>query len=86
MPLGGAAVWVLNTETKEEKKSVSPKKVSTQDMVEGVRSFLSYLASREVQAKWHMKTAYVPVSKSVKKDLKEFYEDHPYIKPLSIKR
>lgn len=62
-PLGGAAIWVLRTS----------------DDVEYVneRNFLNYLSSKEVQIKWHVGTAYVPVSKSVFKSLSEFYKDHP---------
>lgn len=63
-PLGGAAIWVFD-------------KGSAENMVSGVRSFLNYMASKEVQAKWHKDTAYVPVSKSVCESLKEFYKDHP---------
>lgn len=69
-PLGGAAVWVLNTNTHDE--TMTP-----ETMAQGVRSFLNYLASKETQAKWHMATAYVPVSKSIRESLGEFYQDHP---------
>lgn len=65
-PLGGAAVWVFNTPEK-----------GGQSMVEGVRSFVNYLASREIQAKWHIGTAYVPISKTVRESLSDFYKDHP---------
>ncbi len=60
-PLGGAAVWIFNPKNNKE----------------GVRSFINYLASKKIQAKWHMGTAYVPVSKSLRESLKEFYKDNP---------
>ena len=72
-PLGGAAIWVLNP---NQDKNI-PSQISTQDMVEGVRSFLNHLVSKEVQAKWHKEIAYVPVSKSVRESLRDFYKDHP---------
>lgn len=76
-PLGGAAVWVFNPQNNKEKNNDHPNQVSIQNMTEGVRSFINYLASKEIQAKWHIGTAYVPVSKSVRESLKDFYKDHP---------
>lgn len=76
-PLGGAAIWVFNTNTDKAENNNVPNQISTQEMVKGVRSFLNYLASKEVQAKWHMSTAYVPVSKSLRESLQDFYKDHP---------
>lgn len=68
-PLGGAAIWVLNTE-------------KTQIMIEGVRQFLNYLASDEIQEKWHKETAYVPVSCTLPPKLEDFYKDHPVHKAV----
>lgn len=43
----------------------------------GVRSFLNYMASKEVQKRWHAETAYVPVSQSIRQSLgDEFYRTH----------
>ena len=63
-PLGGASVWVLNNRQVEE-------------MAKGVRSFLNYLSEAEFQKQWHIETAYVPVRKTLPKELEEFYQDHP---------
>lgn len=63
-PLGGASVWVLNNST-------------TQQMLDGVKEFLTYLASDEIQETWHKETGYVPVLEDLPKKLKEFYKDHP---------
>lgn len=76
-PLGGAAIWVCNTNENNESDNNNPNQVSTQNMVEGVRNFLNYIASKEIQAKWHMGTAYVPVSKSIRETLQDFYDHHP---------
>lgn len=63
-PLGGASIWVLdNTKTKQ--------------MIDGVRGFLSYLASEDVQIEWHKKTGYVPVLKDLPAKLADFYQTHP---------
>jgi sn-glycerol 3-phosphate transport system substrate-binding protein len=73
-PLGGAAVWVFQKTQTEKKESPSP---TAEKMVSGVREFLNYLASKEVQMKWHAETAYVPVRNSVPKELEKFYGNHP---------
>lgn len=62
-PLGGAAIWALNNS-------------NTEKMKDGVIAFLSYLASDEVQERWHKETAYVPVSSTLPAKLEEFYKDH----------
>jgi sn-glycerol 3-phosphate transport system substrate-binding protein len=46
--IGGASLWVLAGHSDEEYK--------------GVASFLSFLASPEVQAKWHQDTGYLPIT------------------------
>jgi sn-glycerol 3-phosphate transport system substrate-binding protein len=46
--IGGATLWVLQGKPAPEYK--------------GVAKFLTYLASPEVQAKWHQETGYVPVT------------------------
>jgi sn-glycerol 3-phosphate transport system substrate-binding protein len=63
-PLGGASIWVLNN-------------TQTTKMIEGVRSFLTYLAEKEFQTRWHQETAYVPVRKTLPRELEDFYKDHP---------
>ena len=68
-PLGGAAIWVLNN-------------AQTQKMLDGVRGFLNYLASKKIQERWHKETGYVPVRASIAKDLQEFYKDHPLHKAV----
>lgn len=67
-PLGGAAIWVFNPSDEKEQKH---------DLIQDVRHFLNYLASQKVQAKWHIGTAYVPVSQSVANSLTDFYTTHP---------
>lgn len=76
-PLGGAAIWVFNTNSSQESEDNSE---SMQDhALQDVRQFLNYLASKEVQARLHRETAYVPVSMSARQMLQEagFYLDHP---------
>lgn len=76
-PLGGAAIWVFNTDSTREMQEGS---VSMEGhALQGVRQFLNYLASKEVQARLHSETAYVPVSMSARQMLQEqgFYRDHP---------
>lgn len=80
-PLGGAAIWVFNPQTADLKKS-STHQSMTQQMMEGVKSFLNYLASTQVQARWHLSTAYVPVSKSVQYELAEVYKTKPLFKAV----
>ena len=61
LPLGGSAIWLLNSSK----------------MVAQVRTFLNYFASQEVQERWHIETAYVPVSRSLLSKLSDFYASHP---------
>lgn len=78
-PLGGAALWVLNTEeVSEEKKAYALDAGHVKNLAQGVRSFLNYLTSTEIQVQWHTETAYVPVRKSVANQLEEegFYKVH----------
>lgn len=63
-PLGGAAIWVLDNP-------------NTQRMIGGVRAFLNYLASEDIQERWHKETAYVPVLNSLQKKLEEYHKSHP---------
>ncbi|MCE5318582.1 MAG: extracellular solute-binding protein [Parachlamydia sp.] len=70
-PLGGGSIWVLNSH-------------ETQKMKEGVRAFLNYLASDEVQQKLHEETASVPVSKTLPPKLEEFYKTHPVHKAVVV--
>jgi sn-glycerol 3-phosphate transport system substrate-binding protein len=63
--IGGATLWVLQGKPAAEYK--------------GVAKFLTYLASPEVQAKWHQETGYVPVTLAAA-DLTEkagFYKTNP---------
>lgn len=46
--IGGASLWVMAGHSDEEYK--------------GVASFLNFLASPEVQAKWHQDTGYLPIT------------------------
>lgn len=68
-PLGGGSVWVLDNST-------------TQKMIEGVRAFTNYLASKQFQERWHKETAYVPVRSSLPEELKEYYQEHPIHKAV----
>lgn len=70
-PMGGAAIWALNNK-------------QTQHMVNGVKEFLTYLATKEVQERWHKETAYVPVRKSLPKELEEYYKNHPVHKAVVL--
>lgn len=63
-PLGGSSLWVLD-------------KARTEEMVAAVKEFSTYLASDEVQMRWHKETACVPVLKDLDQKLEEFYRDHP---------
>ncbi|MGE5196023.1 MAG: extracellular solute-binding protein [Anaerolineae bacterium] len=63
-PLGGGSIWVLNT-------------AKTQKMAKGVRAFLNYLASEDIQERWHKETGYVPVLQSLPNKLQDYYKDHP---------
>lgn len=68
-PLGGAAIWVLDNPP-------------TQKMIEGVKAFLTYLASEDTQIKWHKQTAYVPVLNSLPQKLVDFHRDNPLHKAV----
>ncbi len=68
-PLGGASVWVINTEM-------------TQKMMEGVKAFLLFLASEDFQERWHKAIACVPVAQSLPDKLEAFYQDHPLHKAV----
>jgi sn-glycerol 3-phosphate transport system substrate-binding protein len=46
--IGGAGLWVMSGKPKEQYR--------------GVAKFLAYMAKPEVQAEWHQKTGYVPVT------------------------
>ena len=46
--IGGATLWVLNQKNK--------------DMYKGIAKFFTFLSSPEVQADWHQKTGYVPIT------------------------
>lgn len=70
-PMGGAAVWALNNS-------------QTKEMIEGVKEFVTYLAGKEFQERWHKETAYVPVRKSLPKALEEFYKGHPLHKAVVL--
>lgn len=63
-PLGGTSIWVFN-------------KPNIEKILAGVKDFLNYLASKEVQEKWHKQTAYVPILASLPSQLETFYKDHP---------
>ena len=68
-PLGGAAIWVIDNP-------------NTTKMAEGVRSFLNYLLSEDVQERWHKQTAYVPALSDLPKKLEDYYRDHPLHKAV----
>ncbi len=63
--IGGATLWVLSGKPKAEYK--------------GVAKFFTYLSSPEVQAKWHMETGYVPITKAAYEHTRKlgFYEKFP---------
>jgi sn-glycerol 3-phosphate transport system substrate-binding protein len=63
--IGGATLWVLQGKPAPEYK--------------GVAKFLSYLASPEVQAKWHQETGYVPVTLAAAEITEKagFYKTNP---------
>jgi sn-glycerol 3-phosphate transport system substrate-binding protein len=63
--VGGTGLWVMGGKPKQHDP--------------GVARFISYVLRPEVQAEWHQRTAYAPVT-SAAYDLtrkKGFYEDHP---------
>ena len=63
--LGGATLWVLSGKSAAEYK--------------GVAKFFSYLSDTEVQAAWHQKTGYVPITLAAYELSKKqgFYEKQP---------
>jgi len=63
--IGGASLWVL-----EGKKPAEYK---------GVAKFFTYMSSPAVQAEWHQKTGYVPITKAAYELTKKqgFYEANP---------
>ena len=63
--IGGGALWVMSGEKKEEYR--------------GVAKFLAYLSRPEVQAEWHQKTGYVPITTAAHELTKKqgFYEKNP---------
>ena len=63
--IGGASLWVMAGQTPEEYK--------------GVATFLNFLSSPEVQAKWHQDTGYLPITTAAYELTKAsgFYEENP---------
>ncbi len=63
--IGGASFWVFNGFKDQE--------------YEAIAQFFSYLAHPDVQATWHQKTGYLPITKKAYFLTKEsgFYENHP---------
>ncbi|MEK7361677.1 MAG: sn-glycerol-3-phosphate ABC transporter substrate-binding protein UgpB [Pseudomonadota bacterium] len=63
--IGGASLWVLAGKKPAEYK--------------GVAKFFTYMSSPEVQAEWHQKTGYVPITKAAYELTKKqgFYEANP---------
>jgi sn-glycerol 3-phosphate transport system substrate-binding protein len=63
--IGGATLWVLSGKPKNEYK--------------GVAKFFTYLSGPEVQAKWHMETGYVPITKAAYQHTRAlgFYDKFP---------
>lgn len=63
--IGGSALWVIAGRPAAEYR--------------GVARFLSYLASSEVQASWHQRTGYVPITTSAYELVRRqgFYKSHP---------
>lgn len=63
--IGGASLWVMAGQTDEE--------------YQGVAAFLNYLASPEIQAKWHQDTGYLPITRAAGELTREqgFYEANP---------
>ena len=63
--IGGASLWVMAGQTPEEYK--------------GVATFLNFLSSPEIQAKWHQDTGYLPVTKAAADLTREqgFYDANP---------
>ena len=63
--IGGASLWVMGG-----KKPIEYK---------GVAKFFTFLSSPEIQAEWHQKTGYVPITKAAYELSKKqgFYEQNP---------
>ncbi|MBE0612515.1 MAG: sn-glycerol-3-phosphate ABC transporter substrate-binding protein UgpB [Burkholderiales bacterium] len=63
--IGGASLWVMAGKKPAEYK--------------GVAKFFTYMSSPEVQANWHQKTGYVPITKAAYELSKKegFYEKNP---------
>jgi sn-glycerol 3-phosphate transport system substrate-binding protein len=63
--IGGASLWVMGG-----KKPVEYK---------GVAKFFTFLSRPEIQAEWHQRTGYVPITKAAYELTKKqgFYETHP---------
>jgi sn-glycerol 3-phosphate transport system substrate-binding protein len=63
--IGGAGLWVLNGRGAADYR--------------GVARFLAWLARPEVQAEWHQKTGYVPITKAAYELTRKqgFYQQHP---------
>lgn len=63
--IGGASLWVFSGKT--------PKKY------QAIATFLNYLSSPEVMAKWHQQTGYIPVTKAAYELSKKqgFYQNNP---------
>jgi sn-glycerol 3-phosphate transport system substrate-binding protein len=63
--IGGASLWVMAGRKPAEYK--------------GVAKFFTFLSSPEIQAEWHQKTGYVPITKAAYELTKKqgFYEKNP---------
>ncbi|MEW9921576.1 sn-glycerol-3-phosphate ABC transporter substrate-binding protein UgpB [Marimonas sp. MJW-29] len=63
--IGGASLWVMAGQSDEEYK--------------GVASFLNFLSSPEIQAKWHQDTGYLPITEAAADLTREqgFYDANP---------
>ena len=63
--IGGASLWVLGGHSAKDYK--------------GVAKFFTYMSKPEVQAEWHQKTGYVPITKAAYELTKKegFYDKNP---------
>lgn len=63
--IGGASLWVMEGHSDEE--------------YAGVASFLNFLSSADIQAKWHQNTGYLPITTAAgdKTRMEGFYEANP---------
>ena len=68
--IGGASFWAMNR---------GPNATRSADENRGVAEFYAYLARADVDAKWHMDTGYLPVTKSSYERVKAtgFYDQNP---------